>query len=118
MELPHRSYLHPMIHTFKKNGKIVKQVLCYNPAGKLKVGKANHRYDPETCGWQGALEFMYIGPVLCCRRCHRHIWGKESYEKCPQCHRSLGAQPFASHSPSGITSVPDGGVQVASYSRS
>lgn len=99
----YKSYLKPMVHVFKKNGKIVRQYLCYRPAAKVKPGKADHKYDPEKCGWQYSLYFVYIGPVLCCIRCHRHLWSKEAYDKCPQCYRKLNAMA-ADHSP--ITSNP------------
>jgi hypothetical protein len=118
LQLPHTSYLHPMIHVFKNSsGTIVRQVLCYNPKGNLKAGRANHKYDAETCGWQRPLGFMYIGPVLCCRRCHRHIWGKESYVRCPQCGSKLGAQSTGSHTPVSYNGVPTGGTLLSSYTQ-
>lgn len=112
LELPHRSYLHPMIHVFKNaSGKIVRQVLCYSPQGTVKEGKANHKYDPVGCGWQQPMTFIYSGPLFACRRCHRHIWAKESYSRCPQCGSKLNAQETVLAHPAipAERGIPEGG---------
>src|SRR5688572_3812816 len=124
LQLPHKSNLHPMFHVFKNSsGQIVRQVLCYNPRGKAVSGKADHKYSAETCGWQQPLSFMYIGPVLCCRKCHRHIWSEENFNRCPQCAKPLNANSFkggaAIHGPvvrGNPPRIPKGGTQALSYS--
>jgi hypothetical protein len=117
LKLPYKSHLTPMIHVFKNSsGQITKQVICYNPQGMSIAGRANHKYDPIGCGWQQPLAFMYIGPVLCCRRCHRHIWSEESYDRCPQCARPLKAQSQgAIHHPVSRGRIPRGGQLVSTY---
>jgi hypothetical protein len=120
LELPHKSNLHPMIHVFKNSsGVITKQVLCYNPQGKSSLGRADHKYSAETCGWQQPLAFMYIGPVLCCRKCHRHIWSEENFNRCPQCARPLMADAAkkgaAVHSPVSRGHMPLHGKLVSTY---
>ena len=100
-----------MIHVFKNSsGHITRQVICYNPKGMVKEGKANHRYDPVGCGWQQPITFIYSGPLFACRRCHRHIWTKESHSKCPQCGSKLNAENVI-HTPSipAENGIPAGG---------
>lgn len=92
MQQPFKSNLHPMIHVFKNSsGRIVRQILCYNTKGVAVAGRANHKYNPVTCGWNMPMTFVYVGPLFACRRCHRHIWSKESYRICPQCGGKLNA---------------------------
>jgi hypothetical protein len=111
--IDYKSYLQPMIHVYKNSsGRITRQIICYRPSAHPRIGKADHKYDAEKCGWNQPLGFVYTGPLLCCVRCHRHIFSAESMNKCPQCNRSFkGAIQTVIHAPRvNGTQVPDGGV--------